>query len=259
MKILLSPAKSLDFEKQLIAKECSQPQFLKDAQPLVNTMRRKSLKALKEIMHISDKLVSLNKQRFMDFETPFTSENAKPAIGVFAGDVYQGLDVASWSADDLEFSQDQLRILSGLYGILRPLDLMQAYRLEMGTSLSFRKKKNLYQYWGTKLTDSLNQELKKDDFVVNLASNEYAKAIQFKNIEAPVYTANFKEYKDTKLTFVSFNAKRARGLMTKWLIQNRISDPKQMFKFNLDRYKLDAALSSDTELIFTRTFIKAGS
>jgi len=211
------------------------------------------------MMHISDKLVALNKQRFLDFDTPFTSKNAKPAIGVFAGDVYQGLDASSWTSEDLLYSQDRIRILSGLYGILRPLDLIQAYRLEMGTKLTYRKNKNLYQYWGSKLTDSLNQELGKNDFLVNLASNEYAKAIQFKNVSAPVYTINFKEYKDTKLTFVSFNAKRARGLMAKWLIQNRVDDPQKMFDFNLDRYKFDPTHSTDNELIFTRTFIKAGS
>lgn len=259
MKILLSPAKSLDFEREINTDQLSHPQFLTDAEPLVSTLKRKSLKSLKDLMHISDKLVSLNKRRFQTFSTPFTPSNAKPAIGVFAGDVYQGLEVASWDEKDLIYSQDRLRILSGLYGILRPLDLMQAYRLEMSTSLSYRKHKNLYNYWGSKLTDSLNAEMSDNDFVVNLASNEYAKAIQFKDIKAPVYNVNFKEYKGTDLKFISFNAKRARGLMTKWLIQNRIDDPSKLYNFNLERYKFDSALSSDKELIFTRTFIKAGT
>lgn len=259
MKILLSPAKSLDFDQQINTVTATQPQFLSDAEPLVSTLRRKSLKSIKELMHISDKLVSLNKHRFQAFSTPFSKSNASQAIGVFAGDVYQGLDVLSWTEEDLLYSQERVRILSGLYGILRPLDLMQAYRLEMGTALSYRKSKNLYQYWGSKLTENLNQEMTDNDFLVNLASNEYAKSIQFKDITVPVYTVNFKEYKDTKLSFVSFNAKRARGLMTKWLIQNRVQDPKQLYDFNLDRYKFDPTHSSDRELIFTRTFIKAGS
>jgi len=259
MIILLSPAKSLDFDRTINTSEYSIPNFIAESQPLINALKRKSLKAIKELMHISDNLAVLNKDRFHAFQTPFTPKNASPAVSVFAGDVYQGLDAASLKSKDLEFAQQHLRILSGLYGLLKPLDLIQAYRLEMGSSLAIRKNKNLYQYWGDKLTNSINEDLTENDFVVNLASNEYAKAIQFKNLASPVYQINFKEYKDTKLSFVSFNAKRARGLMARWLIENKVRDPKRLFEFNLERYQFDPEHSEGNTLIFTRTFKKAGS
>ncbi len=259
MIILLSPAKSLSFDQQINSSKYSQPQFLEDAHPLINTLKRKSLKSIRELMHISDQLAILNKERYLAFHTPFTTKNAKQAISVFAGDVYQGLDASTLTSQELAFAQDHLRILSGLYGLLRPLDLMQPYRLEMGTRLPIRKSKNLYQYWGDKLTDAINNDLGEDGFVVNLASNEYAKAINMKLIKSPVYQINFKEYKDTKLTFVSFNAKRARGLMSRWLIQNKVDNPKQLFDFNLDRYQFDPIHSEGNELTFTRTFKRAGS
>ena len=259
MIILLSPAKSLDFDRSIKSQDFTQPAFLSESLPLINNLKRKSIKSIKGLMSISDNLAMVNKKRYEAFHTPFTIDNAKQAISLFAGDVYLGLDAATLSKQELSFAQDHLRILSGLYGLLKPLDLIQAYRLEMGTSLAIRRKKNLYQYWGDKITDEINNDLKENDFVVNLASNEYAKAVNFKNIAAPVYQVNFKEYKDTKLTFVSFNAKRARGLMSRWLIQNEVSDPKDLYNFDLDRYKIDPKHSLGNELVFTRSFRKAGS
>jgi len=259
MIILLSPAKSLDFDQKINTTNYTQPVFLPESQPLINSLKRKSIKSIKELMKISDNLAHLNKERYQAFHTPFTYDNAKQAISVFAGDVYTGLDATTLSNKELSFAQNHLRIISGLYGLLKPLDLMQAYRLEMGTSLSLRKKKNLYEYWGDKITNQINSDLTQNDFVVNLASNEYAKAIQFRDLHAPVYQINFKENKDTELSFVSFNAKKARGQMARWLIQNEVNEPNKLYDFNLDRYQFDPNHSTEKELLFTRTFKKAGS
>ncbi|MBT8219815.1 MAG: peroxide stress protein YaaA, partial [Bacteroidia bacterium] len=211
------------------------------------------------LMGISDTLAKTNKERYISFSTPFSPSNARHALALFKGDVYLGLDATSLAPEDLDFAQDHLRILSGLYGILKPLDLIQAYRLEMGTSLKFRNKKNLYEYWGGAITEAINAELGDDDHIINLASNEYFKVLKPKKLNAPVYNINFKEYKDTKLTFVSFNAKRSRGLMSRWIIQNRINDIRDIYRFNLDRYQFDPAHSDEFNLTFTRTFKKAGS
>lgn len=255
MLILLSPAKSLDTSRTLNSSDFTTPELLERSVPLVASLRKKSVKKLQDLMSISQPLAELNKGRYESFSTPFTSKNANPALALFTGDVYQGLDATSLSKSDLKFAQQSVRILSGLYGILKPMDLIQPYRLEMGTKLPYRKNKNLYEYWDSDIAENINADLKEQDFIVNLASKEYFKAVKPKMVEAPIYNIDFKEYKNGKLTFISFNAKKARGIMTKWLILNRVSLPAQLKDFDSERYQFDPALSTETTLVFTRDFI----
>lgn len=239
MKIVISPAKSLDFECESPIKKFTQPVFLDDSKKLIKKMREYSPEEIGKLMKISDKLSDLNYQRFSDWQTPFTSKNAKHSIYAFNGDVYDGLDAKSLSAKDIEFAQEHLRILSGLYGLLRPLDLMQAYRLEMGTKL----KPSLYEFWGDKLTKELG-----DDLVVNLASNEYFKAIKPKNI----LKIDFKENKNGELKIIAIYAKKARGLMANYIIKNKITKAEKIKKFDIDGYKFREDLSDDKHFIFAR-------
>ena len=252
MKIVISPAKSLNFEKALPTARFSEPRFLKEATTIQKTLKKIKPKQLMELMAISDKLVELNWQRNQDWETPFTTKNARPAVYAFDGDVYQGLDVYTLPEAKLDGLQDKLRILSGLYGLLQPLDLMQPYRLEMGTSLPIGKNKNLYEFWKKTITKQLNDELQKDELFINLASNEYFSAVDVKTLKVPVITPEFKDYKDGKLKMISFFAKKARGLMVRYIIDTNAETIDDLKAFNYEGYAFDANLSSGTKLVFTR-------
>ena len=252
MKIVISPAKSLNFESEVPTKRFTEPQFLKQAETIQHTLKMKTPKQLGELMHISDKLADLNWQRNQNWHTPFTVQNARQAIYAFDGDVYTGLDIYTLPIDRLDDLQDKLRILSGLYGLLKPLDLMQAYRLEMGTSMSVGKNKNLYEYWKSTITQSLNDELHHDELFVNLASNEYFSAIDTKTLKVPIITPEFKDYKDGKLKMISFFAKKARGMMVRYIIDTNAQSLEDLKNFNYGGYRLDASLSNQNKLVFTR-------
>jgi cytoplasmic iron level regulating protein YaaA (DUF328/UPF0246 family) len=252
MKIVISPAKSLDFESQLPTKTFTEPQFLKEANTIQKTLKKQKPKQLMDLMSISEKLADLNWERNQVWETPFTPENARPAIFAFDGDVYTGLDAYTIPAEKMDDLQDKLRILSGLYGLLKPLDLMQAYRLEMGTSMAIGTKKNLYEFWKKIITKTLNEELKKDELFLNLASNEYFSAVDMKTLKVPVITPEFKDYKDGKLKIISFYAKKARGLMVRYIIDNNAETIEDLKGFNYEGYAFDANLSKGNTLVFTR-------
>lgn len=252
MKIVISPAKSLDFERPLPTQQFSKPVFLKQAKEIVTVLKKLKPNDLSELMDISDNLAQLNWQRNKTFKTPFTTENARPAVFAFSGDVYLGLDANTIAEDKLPVLQSKLRILSGQYGLLKPLDLMQAYRLEMGTSLPIGEHKNLYSFWKKTITDSLNKELKKNELFINLASNEYFSVIDVKQLKVPVITAEFKDFKDGKLKMISFFAKKARGLMVRYIIENDIETLEGLQGFNYEGYQFDATLSKGNTLVFTR-------
>lgn len=252
MKIVISPAKSLNLDKELPISLFTEAIFLKQAETIQKTLKKKKPKQLMELMDISEKLADLNWQRNQDWQLPFTPENARPAIYTFDGEVYTGLDAYSLPVDKVTVLQDKLRILSGLYGILKPLDLMQAYRLEMGTSIAIGSKKNLYEFWKKTLTDQLNSDLNKDELFVNLASSEYFSAVEAKKLKVPVITPEFKDYKDGKLKMISFFAKKARGLMVRYIIDTNAESIEDLKGFNYEGYAFDANLSTGNKLIFTR-------
>jgi len=252
MKIVISPAKSLNFEKKLPSTTFSESLFLKEARQVHKALKQKSPASLIELMDISDKLAELNWQRNQNWKTPFTPENARPAVFAFDGDVYTGLDAYSIPLHQLDVLQDRLRILSGLYGLLKPLDLMQAYRLEMGTKLPIGESKNLYEFWKPIITKALNKEIKKGELFVNLASNEYFSAIDVKTLKAPIITPEFKDYKDGKLKIISFFAKKARGLMVRFIIDTNAETVEDLKGFNYEGYLFDANLSKGNQLVFTR-------
>jgi cytoplasmic iron level regulating protein YaaA (DUF328/UPF0246 family) len=252
MKIVISPAKSLDFEKTLPNNLFTKPIYLKQTKEIVSVLKNLKPKYLSELMHISDNLAQLNWQRNKEFKTPFTPENARPAIYTFNGEVYHGLDSYSIPEEKISVLQNKLRILSGQYGILKPLDLMQPYRLEMGTSLQIGEHKNLYSFWKETLTNALNKELKKGELFINLASNEYFSVIDVKKLKVPVITPEFKDYKDGKLKMISFFAKKARGLMVRYIIDNDIETIDDLKGFNYEGYQYDANLSIGNTLVFTR-------
>ena len=252
MKIVISPAKSLNFEKELPTKQHTQPAFLKQATTIQKTIKKKKPQQLSELMSISDKLAELNWQRNQDWNTPFTTTNSRPAIYTFDGDVYTGLDAYTLPANKIEALQSKLRILSGLYGLLKPLDLMQAYRLEMGTAIPIGTNKNLYQFWKKTITKTLNEELSKDELFINLASNEYFSAIDTKTLKVPVITPEFKDYKDGKLKMISFFAKKARGMMVRYIIDTNAETIDDLKGFNYEGYAYDDNLSKENKLVFTR-------
>ena len=252
MKIVVSPAKSLNFESPLPIQNYTESLFLKDAETIQKTLKKKKPKQLMELMDISEKLADLNWERNQNWSLPFSPENARPAVFAFDGDVYTGLDAYTIPTDKFPVLEDKLRILSGLYGILKPLDLMQPYRLEMGTSLPIGTKKNLYEFWKKKVTSSLNSELQKDELFINLASNEYFSAVDTKTLKVPVITPDFKDYKDGKLKMISFFAKKARGLMVRYIIDTNAETIEDLKQFNYDGYAFDANLSKGTTLVFTR-------
>lgn len=252
MKIVISPAKSLDFETELPTKKHTESIFLKESNTVHKVLKKLKPKKLSELMSISDKLADLNWERNQEWKIPFTEENSRPAIYAFNGDVYTGLDAYTLPISKIEELQGKLRILSGLYGLLKPLDLMQPYRLEMGTKLPIGKNKNLYEFWKAKITKSLNSELKKDELFINLASNEYFEAVDVKALKVPVITPEFKDYKDGKLKIISFFAKKARGMMVRYIIDTNAETIDDLKGFDYDGYKFDANLSKGNTLVFTR-------
>jgi hypothetical protein len=254
MLIVLSPAKNLDVSPVNLSLEATQPVLIKDTESLAKQCKKLSPADLSTLMGISDKLAILNAERFSSFTTPFTTDNAKPAMLTFNGDVYSGLEASTMSDQDLAFSQQHIRILSGLYGVLKPLDLMQAYRLEMGTKLANSRGDNLYQYWGSKIAQVLNSEQLSDNdsVIVNLASNEYFKAVDKQVLTARVITPVFKDQKKGILKVISFYAKKARGLMARYMVDNRITNPEHLKQFDSAGYTYSAALSKGSEWVFTR-------
>ncbi|MCQ8895835.1 peroxide stress protein YaaA [Limnobacter humi] len=253
MLVVLSPAKSLDYETPLSTTLSTKPQFVPQAEALVDTLRPMSPAALGELMSISDKLAVLNTTRYAEWSTTFTKRNSRPAVLAFNGDVYDGLDAKTLDEDGLKFAQAHVRILSGLYGILRPLDLMQPYRLEMGTRLPNPKGENLYSYWKDTIAPALNKELKGENPVlVNLASDEYFKSVDVKALKATVIEPVFQDEKNGQYKVISFFAKKARGLMARYLIDHRITEAEKLKKFNVDGYKYDAKSSTDTRWVFRR-------
>jgi cytoplasmic iron level regulating protein YaaA (DUF328/UPF0246 family) len=252
MKIVISPAKSLNYEKTVPVTTHTEPQFLKQAATIQNTLKKKKPNQLSELMDISAKLAELNWQRNQDWHVPFTPDNARQAVYAFDGDVYTGLDVYTLPEAKVSVLQDKLRILSGLYGLLKPLDLMQAYRLEMGTAMPIGKNKNLYEFWKKTITKALNDELQKDELFLNLASNEYFSAVDTKALKVPVITPEFKDYKDGKLKMISFFAKKARGLMVRYIIDTNAETIDDLKGFNYEGYAFDANLSKGNTLVFTR-------
>lgn len=252
MKIVISPAKSLDYTTELPTKKYTEAQFLNKSESIQKTLKKKNPKALMKLMDISEKLADLNWQRNQDWQLPFTPENARPAVFAFNGDVYVGLDAYTIPEEKFKVLQEKLRILSGLYGLLKPLDLIQEYRLEMGTSLQIGTKKNLYEFWKKTITDTLNKELQKDELFINLASNEYFSAVDVKTLKVPVITPEFKDYKDGKLKMISFFAKKARGLMVRYIIDHNVETLEELKNFNYDGYAFDSNLSKGNKLVFTR-------
>jgi len=253
MLILISPAKNLNFDPLERDLEVTQPAFLKETRQLAKTAKGLSKGQLKRLMNLSDKLTELNYERFQAFKTPFTIENAKPAALSFAGDVYQGLQASTLKAEDLNWAQDHLRILSGLYGLLRPLDLIQPYRLEMGRPLKTDQANDLYGFWKDKLTKQVNKDLNGSQTLVNLASNEYFGAIDPNKVKSEIITPQFKEIRDGKARFISFSAKKARGTMARYIIDKRIDQPEDLKGFKRDGYKFNKALSEGNQWVFTRT------
>lgn len=252
MKLVLSPAKSLDFETKLPTTKTSEGCFLAEAERLNKLLKKKSPKTLSKLMHISDNLGELNYQRNQEWELPFTKDNARQALYAFNGDVYRGLDAYSIDAKKLDKVQDTVRIISGLYGILKPLDLIQPYRLEMGTKMPVGKNKNLYEFWKNKVTQALNDELAEDELFLNLASNEYFKAIDTKALKVPVINVDFKEFKNGQYKTIGIFAKLARGLMTRYIIESDAKTIEDIKGFNYENYGFSEELSTDNSLVFTR-------
>lgn len=254
MLIVISPAKTLDYDTPPKTKTHTIPDYLEDAQLLIDRARRYSALDIAELMEVSMKLAELNFERFEQWHTPFTPENAKQAVLAFKGDVYTGLDAESFSAADFKFAQSHLRILSGLYGLLRPLDLMQPYRLEMGRKVDTERGKNLYEFWGTKITEGLNQQLKKlkSPYLINLASNEYFKSVKPKALDGEIITPEFKDWKNGQYKMMGVYAKKARGQLSRFVIQNRLTEPEQMKAFDVDGYGFNEELSSGNKWVFTR-------
>lgn len=254
MLFLLSPAKSLDYDTPAGDVPHTQPLFVKQSAELIGLLREKSPQEIAELMSLSDALSGLNVARYQAWNPKFTAKNAKQAVLAFNGDVYEGLDAKTLQADDLAWAQEHVCILSGLYGVLRPLDWMQPYRLEMGTQLANAKGNNLYKFWGTQIADYLNQRLQADKtpVVVNLASQEYFKSVDQKILKARVIECVFEDYKGGKYKIISFLAKRARGLMARYAATHRVTTPKQLEKFNLEGYAFDAAASELDRLVFRR-------
>lgn len=252
MLILLSPAKTLDMTPS--GRAATQPRLLDDTKELAGVLRRQSRADLQELMHISESLADLNYERNQSYTFPFTPDNAKPAALAFRGDVYQDLEAHNFTDKEFELANRQIRILSGLYGLLRPSDLMQAYRLEMGTKLETSRGKNLYEFWGDRITDLLNEDLAAngDDLVLNLASKEYFKSVRPNNLNARVLTAQFKDEKDGKYRIVAFNAKKARGRMAQLITLEGITSAEPLKELVVNDYVYNDELSSEDEWVWTR-------
>ncbi|MDC1436536.1 peroxide stress protein YaaA [Gammaproteobacteria bacterium] len=254
MLIVISPAKTLDYETPLPSKKFSQPQFLEESDKLIKVLRAFDPEDIQDLMHISSKLAELNVSRYLNWQRPFSPKNSRPAIFAFKGDVYAGLEAQQYTETDLDFAQKHLRILSGLYGILRPLDLMQPYRLEMGAGLKNRRGESLYDFWGEQLGAAISKALKdqKDNVLINLASNEYFKALKGKTGEAEIITPVFKDFKNGQYKVISFFAKKARGQMSSFIIKNRVKDKKGLTAFKAEGYRFSKKESTEQELVFLR-------
>ncbi|AGA76626.1 peroxide stress protein YaaA [Echinicola vietnamensis] len=250
MIALISPAKTLDMSTTDISL-ATQPDFKTDIKALVSIMKKKSAGDIKQLMKVSDNIAELNEERYHHFSKDFTTENAKQALLAFKGDVYRSMEVDDYSEEDLAFAQDHLRILSGLYGLLKPMDLIQPYRLEMGIGLENKKGKNLYEYWGTKISKAINKAADGQP-VINLASQEYAKAVDKKALKSPLIHVNFKEYREGKYKVIGIFAKQARGMMADYIIKNKITDPAQLKLFNREGYEFSEPQSKENEWIFVR-------
>ncbi|WP_286222374.1 peroxide stress protein YaaA [Marinobacter apostichopi] len=253
MLMVISPAKTLDYESPLATESHTQPEFLDHACELIDQLKELEPHQVSNLMSISEKLGQLNAERFQNWHTPFNLDNARQAALAFKGDVYTGLAAESFSEDDFAFAQNHLRMLSGLYGLLRPLDLMQPYRLEMGTKFENSRGKDLYAFWGSILTEELNRLLAADDGVlVNLASNEYFKSVKKKELNARLVTPQFKDWKNGQYKMISFYAKKARGLMCRFAIENRITQADDLKGFNLDGYYFSEEQSEGNNWVFLR-------
>lgn len=253
MLVILSPSKTLDF-KAPASGDYTMPECLEDTKLLIHECKKLSKADIQQLMGVSEKLAELNYNRFQSFKTPFNLDNAKQAVFAFKGDVYDGLAVENFNEQDISYAQDHLRILSGLYGLLKPLDLIQPYRLEMGRKLKNQKGKNLYNFWNEKITSLLNNTLKAkgDNLLVNLASNEYYNAVNENDIEGEIITPNFKVNKNGQYKVIGLLAKRARGLMAQYIVKNRITEINQLKDFNEDGYNYNAEMSNGNNMIFTR-------
>lgn len=250
MLILISPAKTLDYSTPNF-KEFTHPDFTSDVKALVSVMKKKSAREISELMHVSENLAALNEERYKTFQKEFNTENSKQALLAFKGDVYTKIDVDTYSIEDFEFAQNHLRILSGLYGLLKPLDLIQPYRLEMGTRLETKKGKNLYEYWDKKIAKAI-KEAAAGRPIVNLASQEYFKAVDLKTLKTPVVNIHFKEFKNDTHQIIGFFAKQARGMMTNFAIKNRIENPEELKSFNQEGYEFAANMSEVSDWVFVR-------
>lgn len=254
MLAIVSPSKDLNYKSPVPVSSTELPRMVDRSFELIAVLRKKSVKSLMSLMDISEKLALENVQRYKNFTEEFTSKNSRPAMFAFAGDVYRGLDAYTLDKKQIEFAADHFRILSGLYGLLRPLDLIQAYRLEMGIALKVQRKKNLYAFWGDFITNCLQDDLNrtKSQALINLASQEYFDVLNLNKIEQPVIHIHFREYKNDTLRFVSYTAKRARGLMLRYMILNKLKHADALKLFNLENYSFDPELSSPTEWFFIR-------
>ena len=254
MLILLSPAKGQNFEPSETAVHVSEPRLLSKSNELIEILRLYSPDELMTLMNVSEKIGNLTAERFASFTTPFNELNAKPAAFAFSGDVYKGLAIDEFTESDLEFAQNHLRILSGLYGVLRPLDLIQPYRLEMGTRLDTKAGSDLYQYWGSSISESLMADLEEheDDLVINLASNEYFKAVSASGIHTNINTPVFKDFKNGKYKIISFFAKNARGAMARWIVKEKVKKAIDLVNFREDGYEYNEELSEVNSPVFLR-------
>ncbi|WP_407295686.1 peroxide stress protein YaaA [Stutzerimonas zhaodongensis] len=254
MLMVISPAKTLDYDTPPTTRRFTQPEHLDHAQALISQLRDMSPQQISDLMHLSDKLAALNVARYGSWNAAFTPSNAKQALLAFKGDVYTGLNANDFTEADLDFAQQHLRMLSGLYGVLRPLDLMQPYRLEMGTKLANPRGKDLYAFWGDRISEWLNQALaaQGDDVLLNLASNEYFGAVKRHALNARVIDVDFKDQKNGQYKIISFYAKKARGLMSRYVIKERIKKPEQLKQFNYDGYRYSPDSSSTDHLVFLR-------
>lgn len=253
MLLVISPAKNLDFETPAVTQTATQPRYLEQATTLIEQLQQFSVQDVASLMKLSDKLAGLNFGRFQSWATPFNADNAKQAVLAFNGDVYTGLDAATLDDAGFDYAQKHLRILSGLYGVLKPLDYMQPYRLEMGTKLGNREGKDLYAFWGEQLKDSLEAEPElADKVLINLASNEYFKAVKAKQLDARIINPIFKDAKNSQYKIISFYAKKARGLMSRYIIDHKLTEPEQIKAFNVDGYYFSEAQSTGDDWVFLR-------
>lgn len=254
MILVISPAKTLDFNTDSTTQHYTQPYFIGDAEILIDQLKQLSPSEVSSLMSISEKLGTLNSNRFIEWATPFTPSNSKQAILAFKGDVYEGMAANNFTDDDFNWANQHLRILSGLYGLLKPLDLIQAYRLEMGTRFKNQRGKNLYEFWGNLITQHINEEVanQTSPTLINLASNEYFKSIKPALLTADVITPVFKDWKNDKYKIISFYAKKARGMMSAYIIKNRLENPSDIKKFDTAGYEFSAEQSNEKEWVFLR-------